>query len=734
MDLIIKGRLFMKVSDKPNLLHTISLLTLVFIFAQTSLFFIHFKVTELMDALINSSIALDFLHFNILLPIFLFVTIQLIAYALVIAFVWLLAHTIGELFSLSQQFTYALGIVLWCLVVAEILLLNQYYFSGSFFTLLLDNVVSPRMNLVGLMVITTLLCLAIVASYVYIFINNRYQILGGIFIALVMITVSVAVHDRFFAMTSFPDNKNNSQPNIIFIGLDSLRPDFVGYFGRKDIKTPNIDQFLAQSTIFTNAYTPLARTFPSWISILTAKYPKNSGARNNLIDPTLIFSNDTIAKRFQRAGYETIYATDEKRFSNITASYGFDQIIGPEMGVNDFVLGGLSDLPLTNLLINLPISRFLFPYNYGNRAAAITYKPDVFLRLVKLGLGKRSDKPLFFAIHLCLSHWPYTWANKQQYVNALLPDMYHRGIEGVDEQLGKLMQILKQDGLLQNALVVLLSDHGTTLGLLGDRFISQEHYLGDPEELKVLNISRLSNTSEYSVDFAHDYSISTAYGYGSDILSLIQNHSVLAFRSFNLKREIPKQVVKYPVSLIDISPTVLDYLQLKPLEKVDGISLKAYFSGRIANRTSRRALFMETGDSLSEIETDHIYVEKVLKKEIGIYQIDPKNGLLSMSPKAEDSLIKNKQFSIMLGNWLFASYPGSLQLTLAPDPATKKMVFKANPIPPYFVLVNLKTGQWTLDLNSSFANTAPLRELIQQFKQFYQAELAISPRRIPRAI
>lgn len=145
-------------------------------------------------------------------------------------------------------------------------------------------------------------------------------------------------------------------------------------------------------------------------------------------------------------GYETMYASDDKRFSNITKEYGFNKILGPRMGVNDFLLGGLSDFPLTNLLIKLPAAKWLFPFNYGNRAAAITYEPRTFLELVKTGLINRSQKPLFLAVHLCLAHWPFTWANDGQKPGLRLPQQYTNSVQALDKQFSVLLTLLEVSG------------------------------------------------------------------------------------------------------------------------------------------------------------------------------------------------------------------------------------------------------------------------------------------------
>src|SRR5207253_529486 len=151
------------------------------------------------------------------------------------------------------------------------------------------------------------------------------------------------------------------------------------YFGY-DRPTPYLDSLLESSTVFPDAVTPLARTFPSWSSLLTGLYPRQSRIRSNLADQTDLQLTSTLPAILRNHGYETIYATDETRFSNIDKNFGFDRIIGPPMGLNDFLIGNFNDFPLSNLFVNTVIGKILFPYNYANRAPHFTYDPDSFLK------------------------------------------------------------------------------------------------------------------------------------------------------------------------------------------------------------------------------------------------------------------------------------------------------------------------------------------------------------------
>ena len=405
-------------ATKPaSLLSILICLTLISIAGQVAFFVIHYNVSNLLDSLVQSSLKTEMFHLSILLPIAGYLAVQLISYCLFIAWTWYLSASMSELFKLTRRAAFWLCVFVWLMSCLTVLSLNNYYYPDSFFASFVGQQGFLNYNSIILSISLSCMSAAIFLSYLNLLWKKRHLYTGSAFLILLFAFAGFSIYDSMRSRAIYHTSDSSAYPNIILIGIDSVRPDYTGYFGNKTLSTPNIDEFLKASTVFTETYTPLARTFPAWTSILTAKYPKNNHARSNLAFPDPILLNEMLAKRLKHVGYETFYATDEKRFSNITERYGFDHIIGPEMGVNDFILGGLADFPLTNLVINTSLGRVLFPFNYANRAAAITYEPDAFLQLVKLGLARRSDKPQFLAIHLCISHWPYTWARDKQEAN-----------------------------------------------------------------------------------------------------------------------------------------------------------------------------------------------------------------------------------------------------------------------------------------------------------------------------
>jgi len=706
------------ISKPRSLLRILILLTGLAVFAQIIFLRVNSLIGGLIDDMISASLTQQVFHSPIVILAFAkFICAQLLVYIIYISLIWSVATGIGELCSLRERYTYTLGIFLWFVSAIAILSANTYYVPHSFFAFLIrttifqDQLTNAELKF-ALIITTSLLILAIVLATLNLFyrIHKKnihhhnaalFSVLGiGLLLSFNSLTAHKTIESR----------GSEARPNIIIIGLDAVRSDFLGNVNPA-IHTPFINHFLGTSIQFSKAYTTLARTFPAWASILTGTYPLHNGARGNNTDLNLIQLNDTLPKHFQEAGYETIYGTDDTRFNNTNALFGFDQMITPPMGINDFLIGSINDFPLTNLLIPTPIGRLLFPYNYANHGTAITYDPDNFLQLFQNKLAKHPKQPLFLAVHFTMTHWPFYWFNDKQPVEQRELLRYQAGIEGIDTQIAKFFKLLEANKLLDHAVVVLLSDHGIALGLPGDKIITNRHYQGNKINLKKMPIAKYSKAPLYSLDLKHDFGIDTGYGYGSDVLSLSAYRILLAFKSYGLNIG-PAHRVTAPVSLVDIAPTLLQAAHLPPLQQADGISLTPYLADARAPGKSR-PLYLETTYSIDEIEKEGISVKLVLEKTLQLYYLEPHTGLIFINPHAEKLMNQNKQLAVLQDNWLFMRYPPSERAKI------NMHGYQTYLLPAFMVLVNLKTGQWTTELNTPFAQSAPLAALRQDLYAFY---------------
>lgn len=398
----------------------------------------------------------------------------------------------------------------------------------------------------------------------------------------------------------------NQGPNVIMIGLDSLNPLHTGYRGYPLPLTPNLDAFLRENTVFGNCYTPIARTFPSWYSILTGQYPVKNGVRLNLQKRTHIKSAPLcIGHVLREKGYTTVHFTDEVRFSNITAAEGFDILKHPVMGIKDFLFGTFHDFGLTNVFFNNPLGYGLFPFLRFNRAVFHLYDGRYFINdLVTTLHGLRARERFFLAVHLCIGHWPYFHASPRvfPYRPGAEPSLalYDSALSIADEQLGRILRSLKASGLYENSIIIVLSDHGES-----------------------------------------------ADGHGSDLRDSQQNRVLLAWKPAGpaVHRDIGRLV-----RTIDIAPTVFDLLGAGTGGRdFDGVSLRPWIEGT-SGPASEDSVFMETEFSLDTPGGVGIALQSMIEQGAKFYEFD-RTGLITVRDDYYDVLIRRRNRAILTPDW-----------------------------------------------------------------------------------
>jgi len=412
---------------------------------------------------------------------------------------------------------------------------------------------------------------------------------------------------------------DGGQPNVILIGIDSLHPALVS-----PEVTPTLAQATAAGLRFENAFTPLGRTFPAWVSILTGKDPVHHGARFNLTASSRIDRSGTLAKDLKRAGYRTLFFMDEKRFANIDEGYGFDVVGGPPMGLRDFLLGPLGDLPLLNLLRQLPPARHLLPDSYANRAVAGLYEPKHFDRLLREAIDREDSRPLFLAVHFCLPHWPYHWATSDDYPTPPNPTAlevdttYLKALHRADRQVAGLLEHLRRRGLLNHAIVVFLSDH--------------------PEAFAGFAPRTAVSSTKGRIE------LHARWGHGAQVDHPEASRILLAFTGHGV-RGLPDEAVTEAVSLVDIRPTILDLLGLEAPDTMDGHSL---LKGR------EQPLYLETGLRVTQFTSPDIDQNKVVEAGIGYFETVPSTGRLALKADNYDELVATKSYAVVAGGKLLA--------------------------------------------------------------------------------
>ena len=434
-------------------------------------------------------------------------------------------------------------------------------------------------------------------------------------------------------------NKENSppRPNIILIVADTLRSDHLGCYGYPKNVTPHLDEFSKDSLVFENAYAPIPSTLPSHASIMTGLYPdvhQMFDEANNLdagvykeISPRF----STIAEKLKEIGYKNIGIVSSLWLSD---RFGFgrkfdyykrvDGTFTPSVKINKKAfkwLEGVREEKFPKLFMFLhyydPHSD---PYIKGKNELPY-YSPSSYFEQFCDGeadILKIQNKVNSYATSFLV----YSNVSKMQIEDTQLESIisfYDAGIAFFDYQIGELFSELKEMGLYDQSLIIFTSDHGEEFREHGE-FIHNQVY----EE----------------------------------------NIHVPLMIKFPGGRFSDKKI-KSPVELIDIKPTILNYLQVPVSSHVQGKSLLSLIDqdSEAANMAVCRQKSQE-GDriySLREGKFKLIYNYSTMKSELYDLDADPleKSDIADFN-KAEVIRLQNKLKNIVENNMDLSNIPSEV--------------------------------------------------------------------------
>ena len=411
-------------------------------------------------------------------------------------------------------------------------------------------------------------------------------------------------------------NSPRQQPDIIVIGVDSLRYDLLANQNSPIANIPELRKIYTSSYQFDNVFATLARTYISWLSMLSGQYPTEMGVRMNLSEKEPPYP-DLLPNVLKHKGYKTILGLDERRFANFSAKHGFDEIIGPRQGALDFLFAGI-DLPYLNLLNGSPLYKWLLPYSDLNRAAYSIYSPERFNRSLIDAVGETdAETPLFLLAHYCLPHWPYYWPGTPDPNAASIP-AYLASIEKVDSLIKNLKAYLQQAGRLHNAILWVVSDHG-------------EGFPSPPG-------------SEYKNHSLREApSLLGLYGgHGTNLLSESQSRLVFAVQRFEEGQ---------PVILPESNKTVFSNIIFKDitLKLADALDIEQALP-------DKAPAFMETGFTVDAILSEVISPQKVFQETADMYRVNRK-GMLVVRTDKEEEIMQQKSFGVAEQSHIYSYNP-----------------------------------------------------------------------------
>lgn len=295
-----------------------------------------------------------------------------------------------------------------------------------------------------------------------------------------------------------------SDLNLLIISLDTTRADRIHAYGFQDIETPTLDRLAAEGVLFQQTATAAPLTLPAHTTIFTSRVPPEHGVRDNggfFVGPAETTLAETLRERgFRTGAFVGAYVLDSK--------WGLDQ--GFETYFDDFDLSKYRAISLG--AIQRPANEVV----------------DKALEWLDGVAGQR----FFGWVHLYDPHTPYE--PPEPFRSRYRGRPYVGEIAFTDSQVGRLVDFLRQRGLLDRTIIVVVGDHGESLDDHGEA--------------------------------AHGFFI-----YESVVrVPLIVRAPVSGARG---------RRVADAVRTLDIAPTVAELLDVQKLPNADGVSLVPLMTG-----------------------------------------------------------------------------------------------------------------------------------------------------------
>ena len=270
--------------------------------------------------------------------------------------------------------------------------------------------------------------------------------------------------------------------NIIFYFTDQQRWDTCGCYGQPLNITPNLDRLAQEGVKFDNAFTPQPVCGPCRALFQTGRYPTETGCfRNNVMLPAGV---KTLGSYIEEAGYETAYigkwhlASDGELEKPPTIDHTVTAIPRELRGGYTGFWRAADVLEFTSH----GYDGFVFDEN-DQRVDFKGYRADC-INDMALEFFDRYDgqKPFFMTISQIephhqndRKHYEGPEGSKEKFKNFILPEDlkalggnaaeeypdYLGQCASLDENLGRLMDKLKEKGLYDNTVILFASDHGS---------------------------------------------------------------------------------------------------------------------------------------------------------------------------------------------------------------------------------------------------------------------------------
>lgn len=244
------------------------------------------------------------------------------------------------------------------------------------------------------------------------------------------------------------------KPNVVIILTDDLGYGDISCYGQEGYKTPNIDKLAENGVRCSAFYVPTPYCAPSRATLLTGRFPLRHGMIRNptpdagINDIGIAPGEITLGEVFQEAGYHTKcigkwHMGHKEEF--FPTKHGFDEYYG--------ILYS-NDMRPVQIIENMDTLEYPVDQNFLTRR--YTGQAIEFIT--------RNKNESFF-LHLChaMPHKPLA-VTDDFYTPATPDDLYADVIRELDWSVGEIFNTLKELKLLENTIVIFMSDNGPWYG------------------------------------------------------------------------------------------------------------------------------------------------------------------------------------------------------------------------------------------------------------------------------
>lgn len=318
--------------------------------------------------------------------------------------------------------------------------------------------------------------------------------------------------------------------NVVLLVLDALRRDRVSLYNPSVDFTENLEELGGESLVFDDAVAQAPWTLPSHASMFTGTYPWEHGATQQ--SPTFEPTGPTLVDRFAGAGYRTAGFTPNpwvSPFSGLASGFDeWDNFLNP----TDLRIPGLGASRILEWWSTRRFERFktvitdladsLFETWSRRQGASLAQTDRALERGREVVLRTDRSRPFFLYLNLLDAHEPYY--PPDEYRERHAPDvdprdecqipsrflkggsvadfenirrLYDASVDYMDDAVGEFVAFLRHNGLLEETVLVVISDHGQSLGE-DDRFGHQ--YGVGPELVSVPMIVRTPGVDPGRID------------------------------------------------------------------------------------------------------------------------------------------------------------------------------------------------------------------------------------------